>query len=191
MSPSGYLRMGFEHLLGRRRSSALRAGSRAAAARAGAGCLARVTGFTLGHSVTLSLAALGSCSVPSALVEVGIAASLFWLATRLARGTGSDASGLAHPCGCAAALRPAPRPRLRGRARAGGAAGRRDPARALRLQSRDRARPARAARGAARAARRAARRGARAPRAGSRARPPTRSAPLAAGSSTSARRRLL
>jgi len=81
---AAYLRMGFEHLLGgvdhllfvlglvlllhdRRR------------------LLAAVTGFTLGHSVTLSLAALGLVRVPSGLVEVGIAASLFWLATRLAR----------------------------------------------------------------------------------------------------------
>jgi len=47
--------------------------------------LAAVTGFTLGHSATLSLAALGLVRVPQGLVEVGIAASLFWLATRLAR----------------------------------------------------------------------------------------------------------
>jgi hypothetical protein len=46
---------------------------------------AAVTGFTLGHSATLSLAALGLVRAPPALVEVGIAASLFWLATRLAR----------------------------------------------------------------------------------------------------------
>ena len=48
--------------------------------------LAAVTGFTLGHSATLSLAALGLVRAPPGLVEVGIAASLFWLATRLAHG---------------------------------------------------------------------------------------------------------
>jgi hydrogenase/urease accessory protein HupE len=80
-----YLKMGFAHLLGgidhllfvlgivllvpgRRR------------------LLAAVTGFTLGHSATLSLAALGLVRVPPGMVEVGIAASLFWLATRLAQG---------------------------------------------------------------------------------------------------------
>ena len=47
--------------------------------------LGAVTGFTLGHSLTLSLATLGVVNVPAAPVEVGIAASLFWLATRLAR----------------------------------------------------------------------------------------------------------
>ena len=97
---AAYLRMGFEHLLGgvdhllfvlglvlllhdRRR------------------LLAAVTGFTLGHSVTLSLAALGLVRVPSGLVEVGIAASLFWLATQLVSGKKVGAT-LAHswrlPC---------------------------------------------------------------------------------------------
>jgi hypothetical protein len=58
--------------------------------------LVGVTGFTLGHSVTLSLAALGLVRVPQGLVEIGIAASLFWLATRLARGE-TDGATLAPP----------------------------------------------------------------------------------------------
>jgi len=58
--------------------------------------LGAVTGFTLGHSVTLSLATLGFVQVPSAPVEVGIALSLFWLATRLAS-EGRDGEQLAHP----------------------------------------------------------------------------------------------
>jgi len=58
--------------------------------------LAAVTGFTLGHSLTLSLAALGLVRVPPGLVEVGIAASLFWLATRLAQG-GPAAARHPHP----------------------------------------------------------------------------------------------
>jgi hypothetical protein len=77
--------------------------------------LAAVTGFTLGHSLTLSLATLGLVRVPAAPVEVGIAASLFWLATRLARGEGAGVPpaqpwrmaaglGLLHGLGFAGAL---------------------------------------------------------------------------------------
>ena len=111
---AAYLRMGFEHLLGgvdhllfvlglalllhdRRR------------------LLVAVTGFTLGHSVTLSLAALGLVRIPLGLVEIGIAASLFWLATRLASGRREGAPlehvwrlpclfGLLHGLGFAGAL---------------------------------------------------------------------------------------
>lgn len=42
-----------------------------------------VTSFTLGHSVTLALAALGVVRFPTALVEVGIALSLFVLAMEI------------------------------------------------------------------------------------------------------------
>ncbi len=77
--------------------------------------LAAVTGFTLGHSATLSLAALGFVRVPSGFVEVGIAASLFWIATRLARDERAGAAlrrawrmpalfGLLHGLGFAGAL---------------------------------------------------------------------------------------
>ena len=45
-----------------------------------------VTAFTLGHSVTLSLAALGYVAFPTALVEVVIAATILALALELARG---------------------------------------------------------------------------------------------------------
>jgi hydrogenase/urease accessory protein HupE len=44
-----------------------------------------VTSFTLGHSVTLSLAALGYVAFPTALVEVVIAATIVALALELAR----------------------------------------------------------------------------------------------------------
>ena len=44
-----------------------------------------VTSFTLGHSVTLSLAALGYVAFPTALVEVVIAATILALALELAR----------------------------------------------------------------------------------------------------------
>lgn len=53
--------------------------------RGGRALLATITAFTLGHSVTLSLAALGLARVPSAPVEVLIAFSIFLLAVELAR----------------------------------------------------------------------------------------------------------
>jgi hydrogenase/urease accessory protein HupE len=46
---------------------------------------ATVTAFTLGHSVTLSLAALGLVTVPTAPIEMLIAASVLALAAELAR----------------------------------------------------------------------------------------------------------
>lgn len=45
-----------------------------------------LTAFTVGHSITLSLVALGVASPPSALVEIAIAASLVLLAVELALG---------------------------------------------------------------------------------------------------------
>ncbi len=44
-----------------------------------------ITAFTAGHSVTLSLAALGLPRLPSRPIEVGIAASVFLLAVELSR----------------------------------------------------------------------------------------------------------
>jgi len=44
-----------------------------------------ITAFTLGHSLTLSLAALGVAKLPSAPIEVAIALSIFVLALQLAR----------------------------------------------------------------------------------------------------------
>lgn len=77
-----------------------------------------ITAFTAGHSVTLSLAALGTARVPAAPVEVLIALSLFVLAIELARDAGAPASllrrfpwlmaflfGLLHGLGFAGALR--------------------------------------------------------------------------------------
>lgn len=48
--------------------------------------LATVTAFTLGHSVTLSLAVLGFVDFPSRLVETAIAFSIFTLAVEISRG---------------------------------------------------------------------------------------------------------
>jgi hydrogenase/urease accessory protein HupE len=52
--------------------------------RGGRRILLAVTAFTVGHSVTLALAALGIVFVPLTLVEIGIAASLVVLAIELA-----------------------------------------------------------------------------------------------------------
>jgi hydrogenase/urease accessory protein HupE len=75
--------------------------------------LLTITAFTLGHSVTLSLAALGWLKLPSAPVEAAIAASIFVLALELARegknrGTSpwkmAASFGLLHGVGFAGAL---------------------------------------------------------------------------------------
>lgn len=64
--------------------------------------LLTVTAFTLGHSITLSLAALGVVGLPSAPVEVAIAFSIFVLALQLA------APGWPHPAAAPASDRGAP-----------------------------------------------------------------------------------
>src|SRR5262249_29451729 len=85
--------------------------------------LATVTAFTLGHSVTLTAAALGLVAVPVAPIEVAIAASVFVLAVELARDpdrasairrrpwTMAFAFGLLHGLGFAGALAEAGLPR--------------------------------------------------------------------------------
>ena len=50
------------------------------------GLFVTITSFTLGHSVTLSLAVLGFVSFPSRVIEVAIAFSIFMLALELTRG---------------------------------------------------------------------------------------------------------
>ncbi len=82
--------------------------------------LATITAFTLGHSVTLALAALQIVQVPQAPVEVVIAVTIYILAVELARevATGSTllrrrpwamafSFGLLHGLGFAGALREA------------------------------------------------------------------------------------
>lgn len=76
--------------------------------------LGAVTAFTLGHSVTLSLAALGFVRLPSALLEVAIAMTILILAMELARerptvlgrrpGLMAAGFGLIHGLGFAGAL---------------------------------------------------------------------------------------
>jgi hydrogenase/urease accessory protein HupE len=56
-----------------------------------------ITAFTLGHSITLSLALLGFVHVPPAPVEVLIAVSIIVVATELARAAAGDAPRRAVP----------------------------------------------------------------------------------------------
>jgi hydrogenase/urease accessory protein HupE len=88
-------------------------------ARGGRRLLATVTAFTAGHSVTLSLAALGIVDWPPRLIEPAIAATVLALAVELARQPTSPtlmrrrpwvmaaAFGLLHGLGFAGALREA------------------------------------------------------------------------------------
>lgn len=84
---------------------------------------AALTSFTVGHSVTLALAALGVVVLPPALAEIGIATSLVYVAILVARPdgawgrrplVGAAAMGLLHGMGFASAFREAgvPRPQI-------------------------------------------------------------------------------
>lgn len=87
-----YLRLGVEHILSGPDHLLFVAGLLLLST--GAGPLLRtVTGFTVGHSVTLSAAVLGLVRVPSRAIEVLIAASILALAVELARRPVRGASG--------------------------------------------------------------------------------------------------
>jgi hypothetical protein len=113
-----YARLGGEHIL-RGPDHLLFVFGLVLLARTLRGLLATVTGFTLGHSVTLGAAALGLVALPAAPVEAAIAASVFLLAVELARRPAREtairrrpwamaaAFGLLHGLGFAAALREA------------------------------------------------------------------------------------
>ncbi len=60
----------------------------------GAGLIIAVTSFTLGHSVTLALAALEVVTLPQAPVEIAIAVSLVWLAVDALRASQGAPPGL-------------------------------------------------------------------------------------------------
>ena len=66
--------------------------------------LGTVSAFTLGHSVTLSLAALGWIDVPGPLIEVAIATSVLALAVELARNPAAPTAMRRHPWAMAAAF---------------------------------------------------------------------------------------
>ncbi|WP_191057719.1 HupE/UreJ family protein [Geminicoccus harenae] len=79
-----YLLLGFDHILGGLDHLVFVLGLMLLAG-SGRQLIAMVTAFTLGHSVTLSLAALGFVDFPSAPIEILIAVSILFLALELTR----------------------------------------------------------------------------------------------------------
>ncbi len=75
---SGWVRMGLDHILGGWDHLAFLAGLLVAAGGL-ASLLGVVTAFTLAHSITLALAALGLVQAPTRPVELLIAASIAWV----------------------------------------------------------------------------------------------------------------
>ena len=55
--------------------------------------VATVTSFTVGHSITLALAAFGAVQLPGPLAELGIALSIVWAGVEILRRGGEEASG--------------------------------------------------------------------------------------------------
>jgi hydrogenase/urease accessory protein HupE len=80
-----YARLGVEHLLGGLDHVLFVAGLTLLLS--GRRLLGAVTGFTIGHSITLALATLGWVRLPVGLVELGVAASLVALGLELSRAT--------------------------------------------------------------------------------------------------------
>ena len=111
---SDYLRLGFEHILTGLDHLLFVLGL-VLLVRGSRRILWTISAFTLGHCVTLSLAALGFVHVPPAPIEALIAASIFVVAVELARDAGTTgrrsspwvmaiAFGLLHGLGFAGAL---------------------------------------------------------------------------------------
>jgi len=116
---TGYVKLGFEHILSGPDHLLFVLGLLLLAGGVRR-VLGTVTAFTLGHSITLTLAVLGVSKIPSAAVEVAIALTIYVLAVELARGPGRGptllgrfpwamafAFGLLHGFGFAGALREA------------------------------------------------------------------------------------
>jgi hydrogenase/urease accessory protein HupE len=112
-----YLRMGFDHILSGADHLLFVLGL-LLLVRGLRPLVLTITAFTLGHSITLSLAALGLTNLPSSLIEVVIALTILVLALELAREEGARESrmrrrpwvmssvfGLLHGLGFASALR--------------------------------------------------------------------------------------
>jgi len=113
-----FLRLGVTHILGGFDHLLFVAGL-VLLVRSGRALVATITAFTLGHTLTLTCAALGFVHPPVAPIEVAIAASLFWLALELANRRGRAPGlpawlafgfGLLHGFGFAAALSEAEQP---------------------------------------------------------------------------------
>ncbi len=113
---SDYLTIGFEHILSGAAHLLFVFGLFLLCATLGP-LIKTITSFTVGHSITLSLAALGYAQLPSGPIEVLIAASVLALAVELARDTDKETLmrrypwpmallfGLLHGMGFAGALR--------------------------------------------------------------------------------------
>ena len=112
----GYLTLGFEHIIGGFDHLLFILGL-VLLVGGGRRLLWTVTAFTVGHSVTLSLAVLGFVHIPQQPIEALIAFSIFVLAVELARGEEAEQSlvqrqpwavaftfGLLHGLGFAGAL---------------------------------------------------------------------------------------
>jgi hydrogenase/urease accessory protein HupE len=112
-----YLRMGFDHILSGADHLLFVLGL-LLLVRGLRPLVLTITAFTLGHSITLSLAALGLTNLPSSLIEVVIALTILVLALELVREEGARESwmrrrpwvmssvfGLLHGLGFASALR--------------------------------------------------------------------------------------
>jgi hypothetical protein len=110
-----YLRLGVGHILGGA-DHLLFLACLIFVARTRRRILITVTGFTLAHSITLALAALGWVRVPVAPVEAAIALSIVFVATEIARNRRdtltwrhpiavASSFGLLHGFGFAAVLR--------------------------------------------------------------------------------------
>ena len=110
-----YLRLGIEHIL-TGVDHLLFIGALLVIAGAGRRIVLAVTGFTLGHSLTLTLAALNFLVIPIPPTEVAIALSIAFLARELVRPNNNSLTrrrpflvatcfGLLHGLGFAAALR--------------------------------------------------------------------------------------
>jgi hydrogenase/urease accessory protein HupE len=87
-----YVALGFEHILGGFDHLLFVAGLLLLVASARM-LVETVTAFTLGHSVTLSLAALGLVRVPTGPIEVAIAASIVWLGVEIVQQSRRPAAG--------------------------------------------------------------------------------------------------
>lgn len=109
-----YFQLGIEHILGGPDHLLFVLGLLVIAG-TGPRILLTVTGFTLAHSLTLSLSALGKLSLPIVPVEAAIALSILFLAVEISRGRKDSLSyrypllvsfgfGLLHGLGFASAL---------------------------------------------------------------------------------------
>lgn len=90
-----YLRLGIKHLLTGLDHLMLVAGLWLLV-RGARRLLLTLTAFTLGHSLTLVLASLGLIQVNQAVAELGIALSILWLATEMAKPQSRPGSLFAH-----------------------------------------------------------------------------------------------